>query len=78
MAHHPIVPIAQILAQVNNRPETLDVVFTAADRVRCDGTGGALGHPRVFYTIGEKGFAECGYCDRVFVYDPDRAGGKSA
>jgi uncharacterized Zn-finger protein len=27
----------------------------------------ALGHPRVFLRIDEKGFVECGYCDRRFV-----------
>jgi uncharacterized Zn-finger protein len=36
-------------------------------RVACDGGGGALGHPRVFYEIGEEGFVECLYCDRRFV-----------
>ena len=40
-------------------------------RVACDGSGhgidAALGHPRVFIEIDERGFAECGYCDRRFV-----------
>lgn len=42
-------------------------------RVACDGTGGpndippALGHPRVWLEIDERGYAECGYCDRRFV-----------
>ena len=35
-------------------------------RVACD--GGALGHPRVWYSIEpEVGFVECGYCDKRFV-----------
>ena len=29
--------------------------------------GAALGHPRVWLEIDEKGFADCGYCDRRFV-----------
>ncbi|RZV49477.1 MAG: zinc-finger domain-containing protein, partial [Sphingomonadaceae bacterium] len=29
----------------------------------------SLGHPRVFYEIDEKGFVECGYCDRRFVLE---------
>lgn len=50
-------------------PET---VYTADARVSCDGStdipgGAALGHPRVFLEIDEKGFVECGYCDRRFV-----------
>ncbi|BEU99075.1 zinc-finger domain-containing protein [Novosphingobium olei] len=50
-------------------PET---IFTDSTRVWCDGAtdirgGSALGHPRVYMEIDEKGFAECGYCDRRFV-----------
>jgi len=59
---------------MSNAPET---VFTDSPRVKCDGasdiraTGAyrpaALGHPRVWLEIDEKGFVECGYCDRRFV-----------
>lgn len=55
-------------------PETL-VVETR--RVSCDGASGirggkgyrpaALGHPRVFLEIDERGYVDCGYCDRRFV-----------
>ncbi|GLR46737.1 zinc-finger domain-containing protein [Sphingomonas astaxanthinifaciens] len=48
-------------------PETVRVTSNA---VHCDGSGEvspALGHPRVFLRIDEKGFVECGYCDRRFV-----------
>jgi uncharacterized Zn-finger protein len=50
-------------------PET---VYTDSTRVSCDGAtdirgGAALGHPRVWLEIDEKGFVECGYCDRRFV-----------
>ncbi len=48
-------------------PEVIEVETT---RVACDGGGGALGHPKVFYTIGEDGYVECGYCDRRFVLKP--------
>jgi len=39
-------------------------------RVACDGASEispALGHPRVYLQIDEKGFVECGYCDKRFV-----------
>ena len=39
-------------------------------RVACDGGGDiapALGHPRVYIEIDEKGYADCGYCDRRFI-----------
>lgn len=49
-------------------PETTRV---AAPRVACDGAHAgipaALGHPRVFLEIDERGFVDCGYCDRRFV-----------
>jgi NADH dehydrogenase (ubiquinone) Fe-S protein 6 len=50
-------------------PETSRV---ATSRVACDGAtdipgGSALGHPRVYLEIDEKGYAECGYCDRRFI-----------
>jgi uncharacterized Zn-finger protein len=50
-------------------PET---VRTHLARVACDGAsdipgGAALGHPRVWLEIDEKGYADCGYCDRRFV-----------
>ena len=48
-------------------PET---IRTPTSRVACDGAGdipAALGHPRVWLEIDEKGYVDCGYCDRRFV-----------
>jgi uncharacterized Zn-finger protein len=48
-------------------PETIRVTQT---RVACDGSGevdAALGHPRVYLAIDERGYVDCGYCDRRFV-----------
>lgn len=44
-----------------------EVVVIDGHRVACDGGGGALGHPKVWYEIGADDFVECGYCDRRFV-----------
>jgi NADH dehydrogenase (ubiquinone) Fe-S protein 6 len=47
-----------------------EVVVVDSARVRCDGAGDiapALGHPRVWLEIDERGYADCGYCDRRFV-----------
>jgi len=47
-----------------------EVTLVTNPRVACDGateTDAALGHPRVYMQIDEKGFVECGYCDRRFV-----------
>ncbi|NSX53896.1 zinc-finger domain-containing protein [Parasulfitobacter algicola] len=39
-------------------------------RVHCDGGEGALGHPRVYYSVDrDDGHVECGYCDKLFVHD---------
>ena len=52
-------------------PET---VFTNTTRVKCDGStdirgGAALGHPRVWLEIDERGYVECGYCDKRFDHE---------
>jgi uncharacterized Zn-finger protein len=49
-----------------NQPE---IIVVATKRVRCDGGGGALGHPAVYYDMGEDDFVECLYCDRRYVYE---------
>lgn len=65
-----------------NVPET---VLADSTRVCCDGAsdikgGAALGHPRVWLEIDEKGFVDCGYCDRRFVLrgGPADAGAQAA
>lgn len=45
-------------------PETEEVEVT---RVACDGGEGALGHPRVWLSIGADGFVECPYCDKKYI-----------
>lgn len=52
-------------------PETIAV---SSRRVKCDGGGGALGHPVVYYDMGEEDFVECGYCDRRFVLEAGAGG----
>ena len=49
--------------QKNNPPET--IIYVETNRVKCSGEN--YDHPLVYYTIGEKGFVVCGYCDLVFV-----------
>jgi len=58
--------IDEIMTQVS------ETALTDSSRVFCDGAtdirgGAALGHPRVWLEIDEKGFVDCGYCDRRFV-----------
>lgn len=64
----------EILAELVHDRRALEIAFTAQRRVACQGSGGALGHPKVFYTIGDKGYAECMYCDKAFVLGPARDG----
>ncbi|MCE7886766.1 MAG: zinc-finger domain-containing protein [Alphaproteobacteria bacterium PRO2] len=56
--------MAQRSSQVP-RPEIIQV-DDDADQVSCDGGGGALGHPKVWYAFDGADSVECGYCDRLF------------
>lgn len=49
-----------------------EIIYVKVRRVACNGDGGALGHPLVYYAL-DGGHADCGYCDRRFVFDPARA-----
>lgn len=67
-------PLPRYSAAMSKAPET---VFTTSHRVSCDGAGdirggaafkpSALGHPRVWLEIDERGYVDCGYCDKRFV-----------
>jgi uncharacterized Zn-finger protein len=61
-------------------PFVPEISFVETPRVACDGAGDidpALGHPRVWLQIDEKGYVDCGYCDKRFVLkgSPADAGG---
>ncbi|MEL7488064.1 MAG: zinc-finger domain-containing protein [Pseudomonadota bacterium] len=51
-----------------------EIIYVRDQRVACDGGGGPLGHPLVYYSL-EDGVAVCGYCGRKFIYDPEKAEG---
>ncbi|APG62101.1 hypothetical protein LPB140_03950 [Sphingorhabdus lutea] len=47
-----------------------ETIIVKSSRISCDGSGdipAALGHPKIWLEIDEKGYAECGYCDRKFI-----------
>jgi uncharacterized Zn-finger protein len=46
-------------------PEIIKVK-ASTDKISCDGGGGGLGHPRVFYSFDGNDTVVCGYCDREF------------
>lgn len=46
-------------------PEIL-LVSPETQQVSCNGGGGALGHPKVYYTFHGQDDVTCGYCDRLF------------
>ncbi len=48
-------------------PAEIIMVDCHADQVMCDGGGGALGHPAVWYAFAGKNIVECLYCDRQFI-----------
>ncbi|MBN9542646.1 MAG: zinc-finger domain-containing protein [Alphaproteobacteria bacterium] len=37
--------------------------------VYCDGESPAIGHPRVFLTMGEAKEISCPYCSKKFIYE---------
>lgn len=47
--------------------ENPEIIVVTTKKVACDGGGGALGHPKVWYDMSEEDHVECKYCDRVFV-----------
>tara|TARA_B100000963_G_scaffold344992_1_gene348433 strand:+ start:3959 stop:4183 length:225 start_codon:yes stop_codon:yes gene_type:complete len=40
------------------------IIYTDKDRISC--TGESNDHPLVFYSVPDKGFVVCGYCDLKF------------
>jgi uncharacterized Zn-finger protein len=44
-----------------------EISMATGRKVSCNGGGGALGHPKVWYEMGHEDFVECKYCDRRFV-----------
>ena len=51
-------------------PFVPEISYVTSPRVACDGSteiDPALGHPRIYMQIDEKGYIDCGYCDRRFI-----------
>jgi len=55
----------------STKPPEIVEVDAHAETVGCDGGGGALGHPMVYYSFGTKDAVDCGYCGRRFVKQRD-------
>jgi len=60
-------------------PDNPEIIMVESRKVSCNGGGGALGHPIVFYEMGNEDYVECKYCDRRFVliggkHDPMQPG----
>lgn len=54
-------------------PKPPAITLVDSRKVSCDGGGGALGHPLVWYEIGKEDYIDCKYCDRRFVLKGGRA-----
>lgn len=63
-ASKPAPPMPESQRQFMDNPER---ILVTTPKVACDGGGGALGHPKVWYDMYETEHVECKYCDRVFV-----------
>jgi uncharacterized Zn-finger protein len=59
------------------RAATAEIVRVSVRNFACNGGGGGLGHPKVWYEMGHDDVAVCKYCERRFVLigsaeDPER------
>ncbi|MFN8732992.1 MAG: zinc-finger domain-containing protein [Hyphomonadaceae bacterium] len=50
-----------------NSAQPVETIYVDNHRVACDGGGGSLGHPKVWYEMGDEGKVECLYCGRVYI-----------
>lgn len=54
--------------------DAIETIKSDSTQVKCDGGGGALGHPRVYLHIEPQvGEIECPYCSRRYVLNKDAA-----
>jgi len=53
-----------------------EIIIVTTTRVKCDGGGGALGHPAVYLEMGDRAEVTCPYCSRHFVLE--QAGARTA
>ena len=53
--------------------EQPEIVYADTRKVSCNGGGGALGHPIVWYEMGDDDVVECKYCDRRFILKGGKA-----
>ena len=53
--------------------EQPEIVYVDTHKVSCNGGGGALGHPIVWYEMGDDDVVECKYCDRRFILKGGKA-----
>ncbi|MGK9170167.1 zinc-finger domain-containing protein [Inquilinus limosus] len=56
------------------QPSEVIEVDRDVETVGCDGGGGPLGHPMVYYPIGHQSEVVCNYCGRRFVRKGNRHG----
>jgi len=52
--------------------QPFETVYVNNAMVSCDGSGGALGHPKVYLNLSADGEIECPYCSRLFVHESKR------
>jgi uncharacterized Zn-finger protein len=67
--------MAASAASTPSVPAPPEIIEVDEAVVACEGSGGALGHPRVYLNLEGAGAVDCPYCDRRYVM---RKGGKPA
>lgn len=56
-------------SEAKKAPEIIKV-DADVDEVVCDGGGGPLGHPQVWYSFDGQDETSCHYCGRKFIKNP--------
>ena len=46
----------------------IEAIYVDSNKIiKCDGDAGASSHPAVYFNIGSKKIATCGYCGKTFI-----------
>jgi uncharacterized Zn-finger protein len=69
----PPVAASALNPRESQAMQPFETVYVETDVVACNGSGGALGHPKVYLNLSAEGKIECPYCSRLFIHETNRA-----
>jgi uncharacterized Zn-finger protein len=57
----------------NSSKHVFEEIQVTEMTVKCNGGGGALGHPAVYLTLEKSGKIVCPYCSRTYIRSPQNS-----